>query len=220
VGQAGEDVPPPGSRDDSAYRHEWYQTPAAVTLGVLVKGCPKDAVSVAFEEESVRVAIAALGEKPEFALDLRLHGRVVPGDCSFAVLSSRVEVRLAKATGATWTALEKAEGGQEAPSSGGAGGANAGLPRPYSTSKKTVKDWDSLEAELGGEEDKLEGDAALQKLFQDIYLKGNEETRRAMNKSFQESNGTVLSTNWGEVGSGQVDAKPPDGMEAKRFPSA
>ena len=41
-----------------------------------------------------------------------------------------------------------------------------------------------------------------------------------MNKSFQESNGTVLSTNWGEVGAGQVDAKPPDGMEARRFPSA
>jgi len=221
--QAGGGAPPPGSRNRGAYRHEWYQTASAVTLGVLVKGCPEDAVSVAFEEESVRVAIAALGEKPDFALDLRLHGRVVPGECSFAVLSSRVEVRLAKATGATWAALESAEGGRGAPAAGGAGGAGgaaAGLPQPYSTSSKSAKDWNGLEAELGREEDKLEGDAALQKLFQDIYLKGNEETRRAMNKSFQESNGTVLSTNWGEVGAGQVDAKPPDGMEARRFPSA
>jgi suppressor of G2 allele of SKP1 len=217
VGRAGGEVPPPDSRNGNTYRHEWYQTPTAVTLGVLVKACPKDAVSVAFKEESVRVAIAALGDTPEFALDLCLQGRVVPGECSFTVLSSRVEVRLSKATGATWTALEKAEGAQGAP---GAGGADAGLPRPYSSTKKTVKDWDGLEADLGREDDKLEGDAALQKLFQDIYLKGNEETRRAMNKSFQESNGTVLSTNWGEVGSGQVDAKPPDGMEAKRYPTA
>ena len=37
-------------------------------------------------------------------------------------------------------------------------------------------------------------------------------SRRAMNKSFQESGGTVLSTNWSEVDKGQVDVKPPDGM--------
>lgn len=42
-------------------------------------------------------------------------------------------------------------------------------------------------------------------------------SRRAMNKSFQESGGTVLSTNWSEVGKGQVDVKPPDGMEFKKW---
>lgn len=36
-----------------------------------------------------------------------------------------------------------------------------------------------------------------------------------MMKSFQESNGTVLSTNWAEVGSKKVECTPPDGMEAK-----
>ena len=32
-----------------------------------------------------------------------------------------------------------------------------------------------------------------------------------------ESGGTVLSTNWGEVGSKRVEVKPPDGMEYKKF---
>lgn len=35
--------------------------------------------------------------------------------------------------------------------------------------------------------------------FREIYANANEETKRAMMKSFQESNGKALSTNWNEV---------------------
>ena len=38
-----------------------------------------------------------------------------------------------------------------------------------------------------------------------------------MMKSFQESNGTVLSTNWNEVGKEKVEMKPPDSMEFKKW---
>lgn len=38
-----------------------------------------------------------------------------------------------------------------------------------------------------------------------------------MNKSFSESGGTVLSTNWQEVGEKKVDVKPPDGTEFKKW---
>jgi len=36
-----------------------------------------------------------------------------------------------------------------------------------------------------------------------------------MQKSFQESGGTVLSTNWDEVGKTEVKGAPPKGMEMK-----
>ncbi|KAG1335113.1 putative Chaperone binding protein [Cocos nucifera] len=66
-------------------------------------------------------------------------------------------------------------------------------------------------------EEKLDGDAALNKLFQDIYRDADEDVKRAMNKSFIESNGTVLSTNWKDVGSKKVEGSPPEGLELKKW---
>jgi suppressor of G2 allele of SKP1 len=49
------------------------------------------------------------------------------------------------------------------------------------------------------------------------WLQGDEDTRRAMQKSFVESNGTVLSTNWQEVGTKTTEWKPPEGADVKKW---
>lgn len=45
--------------------------------------------------------------------------------------------------------------------------------------------------------------------FKKLYADADPDTRRAMMKSYYESEGTALSTNWGEVGKGKVDVRPP-----------
>lgn len=70
----------------------------------------------------------------------------------------------------------------------------------------TKKNWDAIVDEFEKEEDK---DPSMNELFKKIYESGSEEVRRAMNKSFQESAGTVLSTNWENVASKKIEPKPP-----------
>ena len=53
--------------------------------------------------------------------------------------------------------------------------------------------------------------------FQKLYKDADPDTKRAMMKSYSESNGTALSTNWEEVGKGKVETQPPEGMEAKKW---
>lgn len=53
--------------------------------------------------------------------------------------------------------------------------------------------------------------------FRQIYKGASPDARRAMMKSYQESNGTALSTNWDEVGKGKVETLPPEGMEARKW---
>jgi suppressor of G2 allele of SKP1 len=85
--------------------------------------------------------------------------------------------------------------------------------------KRAPRDWSALEKELEAEEKatQLEGDAALNKLFRELYAGADDDTRRAMVKSYTESGGTCLSTDWRSVGAKTVPVEPPSGLVAKKY---
>ncbi|XP_011308833.1 suppressor of G2 allele of SKP1 homolog, partial [Fopius arisanus] len=150
---------------------------------------------------------------------LDLAHYIVPDQCSFKVVPSKIEVKLKKRDGLRWTVLEgNPVAGDAVKSIPDAIMRNE--PPKYPSSSKKSKDWDRVEKEIEKEEEeKPQGEAAVNALFQKIYGSGSDEVRRAMNKSFQESGGTVLSTNWNEVSKGKVETKAADGMEWKKWDS-
>ncbi|KAF7138696.1 hypothetical protein RHSIM_Rhsim07G0087100 [Rhododendron simsii] len=210
------------------YRHAYYQKPEEVVVTIFAKGVPAKSVSIDYGEQILSIMIDVPGED-KYHFQPRLFGKVVPDKCRFEVLSTKVEIRLVKAEAINWPSLEYSKE-VAVPHVN----ASPALKTPsYPSSKPRTKDWDKLAAQVKKEEkeEKLDGDAAVNKLFGDIYQSADEDMRRAMMKSFVsfefitlvlyaslvESNGTVLSTNWQDVGSKKVEGSPPDGMELKKW---
>ena len=93
---------------------------------------------------------------------------------------------------------------------------SSGQSSSNQTKKKEPKNWDKIVKDFEEEEEKTK-ESSVDELFKKIYEQSDESTRKAMNKSFSESGGTVLSTNWKEVKEKKVEVKPPDGVEFKQY---
>nr|XP_060616100.1 protein SGT1 homolog [Anolis sagrei ordinatus] len=176
-------------------KYDWYQTESHVIVTVMIKNVKKDEVNRHFLERELN-ALVKLSSEEECSLNLHLLPPIIPEQSSFKVLSTKIEIKMKKPEAIRW---EKLEGREASPK------AKQLTPESmllYPPSSHYTRNWDKLVVELKEEEksEKLEGDAALNQLFQQIYSDGTDEVKRAMNKSFMESGGTVLSTNWSDVG--------------------
>ncbi|VDQ00697.1 unnamed protein product [Trichobilharzia regenti] len=148
----------------------------------------------------------------ELLKTFRLSHPVVPEKSSYRVTAMKIEVQLRKATEVRWSYLESKNSvnNSETPKSQDV----TKIVHSYPSSSKFSHDWNKIEKEASEIEDEED---PLNKMFKNIYANASDETRKAMIKSFTESAGTVLSTNWNEVGAGKVEMKPPDGMEFKKY---
>ena len=225
----------------SKIRHEWYQTHDMVVVTLFAKGVPKDKAVIEVLKRSLTVSFPLpSGSDFEFTLD-PLFADIDESASTSKIMSTKVEFNLKKAVpGQKWPAIEGTEPAPEGvtESNGDADFKRAVLsnqpsaPSYPTSSKSGPKNWDKVAQDLtkkpkkdeadgkdegkDGLDDDFEGDP-VNGFFQQLYKGADPDTRRAMMKSYQESNGTALSTNWSEVSKGKVETSPPDGMVAKKW---
>ncbi|XP_033742093.1 protein SGT1 homolog [Pecten maximus] len=202
-------------------RYDWYQTETMVIITVMIKKVQKEDCHIDINEQSVSVCIK-LPTGSDYTLELDLAHKILPEKSLYKIMSTKVEIKLKKIEGVRWSRLEDDGSSTQnikQPSLPMDTHSEGDHANKYPSSSHYTKDWDKLVTDIAKEEkeEKPEGDAALNNLFQKIYGDGSDETKKAMMKSFYESGGTVLSTNWNEVGKDKVDVKPPDGMEYKKW---
>ncbi|KAE9408112.1 SGS-domain-containing protein [Gymnopus androsaceus JB14] len=192
-------------------RHEYYENDEKTTVSIFDRGADPEKVSVKFEPRRVTYTH---GEK---SLVLEpLKGQINPDACEYTVGKVKVELRLTKVAQGRWGGLI---GDSPDPL---ANSASRSEPTP---APKPKKNWEALttnilssDKEKSLEEDpNVGGDSAVNPFFQKLFADADEDTKRAMMKSYSESGGTTLSTNWDEVKKEKVTVKPPEGQEWKKW---
>jgi suppressor of G2 allele of SKP1 len=124
---------------------------------------------------------------------MNLSNSIIPDSSTFDVNNRKLELKLKKEVeNFNWVSIDRAKVKEVA----------SNVVPSYPTSAKVKKDWNNVEKEINQElanDAKNDPNEGMMRLFREIYGNANEETRRAMIKSFQTSGGTVLSTDWNEV---------------------
>lgn len=145
------------------------------------------------------------GATYDFSID-PLYAPIDVPNSKVKVMGTKIEITLAKkSSNLKWHALESTDS------------APVVLPSPTKTPKeepktkaepaqasKSAKKEDTIDSD-----DEEQGDP-VDSFFKSLYAKADPDTRRAMMKSYIESNGTALSTNWSDVGSKKVEEHPPN----------
>ncbi|KAK3377544.1 SGS domain-containing protein [Podospora didyma] len=237
-------APAPGSvpEDKMKLRVDYYQSNKTVTVSLFVKDLKKDDLQVKFTKNQVRISPipreAAPYVKPgdrEATSTLVLGGEIVPVNSRWSSTPRKLELVLEKASPVKWGTwgVEKigplASDSAEAPVASKPVEAPTGVsasenipaattkPPAYPTSSKSgPKDWEKLGE---GEGDDNEAGQDVNYFFKELYKNSSPEQQRAMMKSFVESNGTALSTDWNDVKNRTVETVPPEGIEAKKWDS-
>lgn len=222
-------------------KYQYYQSDQFVTVSIVQPGLSPDNLLVTFTPTEL-TAILRYDTASQATLVMgQLYETIIPGESKVKYMAEKTLIKLRKKEkGFEWPELmsKKSATANKKPAPKPVAATSTTAPSSASTAPQSIatsnpphllttrpyastKDWNALEQQLAADEEKEkpEGDEALQKLFSSIYANADENTKRAMIKSYQTSGGTCLSTNWEEVAAKDYEAErtAPSGMEWKTW---
>ena len=210
---------------------ELYSSLDATTIEIFMDGIEEKRVSCSFvekkEEEGqktqrIEIKVTTSDEEKEaevFAFDLREEVRTDSDSVRVRCGKKKIEVKLKKKmeskkkdeAGGHGSIVDKSSSRVAEKTTNDSADVSA-QKGANDAAFKPVDKWSRLEF-LEEMEEELEtldgGEDGLNKMFQDLYKDADDDQRRAMMKSFVESNGTVLSTDWTDVGKKFVEPQAP-----------
>ena len=208
-------------------KYQYYQSDQVMTISILEAGVVQENLRVNFEPKKLTVTLRKGGI--DFTVIAgHLYSKIDVDKSKTVIKDEKVLIKLRKVEKFEWHELfgkPDENVGEPTKNVSPADKVEDTTPRHVDPKKTrpyaSHRDWDAIERDLEQQEkkEKPEGDEALNALFKQIYGNADEDTRRAMIKSYQTSGGTVLSTNWDEVSKKNYEEErtAPSGMEWKTW---
>lgn len=188
------------------FSNNWYQNDKSIIVTLdCNKLINKLTFKVLFTESSFEVVLSESNQNIKL-YKINLYSKINPDKCEYKLLTQKIELTLDKLDkGLNWVTLDIV---------------SANSTQKYPTSSKNKTDFDKMNKEFDEivkkDSKTAEGNESIMKLFKEIYANADENTKKAMIKSYSTSGGTVFSTNWEDVKSKDYTGKDrpsaPDGQ--------
>ncbi|CCE65562.1 hypothetical protein TPHA_0L02110 [Tetrapisispora phaffii CBS 4417] len=209
--------------DEIKYRVDWYQTNKSINISIFTKSLPqtKEDIKISYDNNSrnMEITYPVNESKLTFKKTMTLTHPIEPDSIAYELTARKIEVIISKEDKTiNWKTLEATSNVETTTrghnyTSADSNTDSASKNRNPSASKI---DWSKIDLGSDEDDDGIDNSSA-DAFFQKLYANADPDTKRAMMKSFVESNGTALNTNWDDVKQGKVETSPPEGMELKNF---
>ena len=175
-----------------------------VFIGYKIKqggeGLVDGVLTVNFTDSSMVLENSQTGE---ILTQVDFSSKIDPVASSWTCTVKRIDIKVKKAVeDVNWRMLEAAPVGSAVTAAAIPAQVPSGSKPSYPSSSKVKRDWNAVDKEIETElkKDPLpKGGDAMGGLWKILYESSDDDTRRAMVKSYQTSGGTVFNTSWSDV---------------------